>query len=72
MFLYKLLRKSWPFWKKQLVLQNDLEYWVTTEKSYHSLPHWMVFMQIFTLQIDKQSAFAFLFNGKYGKSFKWT
>ena len=55
MFLYKLLRKSWPFWKKQLVTSPEW-LWVTTEKSYHSLPHWMVFTQICTLQIDAVQA----------------
>jgi len=37
--------EDWPFWKKQLVLQNN--YCITTGKWYHSLCHWMVFTQIF-------------------------
>ena len=46
---------------------------VTTGKSYHSFPHWMVFTQMIVYESVqyKWSAFGFLFNGSlYGEKTK--
>ena len=57
--------EDWPFWKKQLVLQNNC---ITTGKWYHSLCPWIVFTQIFVSYKSvqyKRSVFTFLFNGSF-------
>ena len=52
------IAEDWPFRKKQHVLQNDFEQ-VLESYSYHSLSHWIVFMQVLYLT-NQSSVFGIL------------